>query len=77
MLPILIYGFQSLLNHLWFSCKVDFSGRITQQLIIRSHEGPDARAGQDDFGDMLSGHSFDHDGESGTLYTLFSAPDYT
>lgn len=50
---------------------------LAEQLIIRSHEGPDARAGRDDdFGDMLSGYSIDHDGESGRLYTLFSAPDY-
>ncbi|CAJ1955458.1 unnamed protein product [Sphenostylis stenocarpa] len=42
-----------------------------------SHEGPDARAGRDDdLGDMLCGYSIDHDGESGKLCTLFSAPDY-
>lgn len=49
---------------------------LSAQLIIRSQEGPDARAGRDEFGDMLSGYSIDHDGESGKLYTLFSAPDY-
>nr|KYP58399.1 Serine/threonine protein phosphatase 7 [Cajanus cajan] len=51
--------------------------RSIDALIIRSHEGPDARAGRDDdFGDMFSGYSIDHDGESGKLYTLFSAPHY-
>ncbi|XP_062087708.1 uncharacterized protein LOC133794484 isoform X2 [Humulus lupulus] len=57
-------------------CTEAFLKQSNLKLIIRSHEGPDARAGQDDFGDMLSGYSMDHDGESGTLYTLFSAPDY-
>ncbi|KAK7335862.1 hypothetical protein VNO80_27963 [Phaseolus coccineus] len=47
------------------------------QLIIRSHEGPDAMAGgDDDLGDMLSGYNRDHDGELRKLCTLFSAPDY-
>lgn len=45
-------------------------------MIIRSHEGPDGRVGQDDFGDMMNGYSLDHVVESGKLYTLFSAPDY-
>lgn len=34
------------------------------------------RAGQHHLGDMLNGYCMDHDGESGKLYTLFSAPDY-
>ncbi|KAG4978863.1 hypothetical protein JHK86_038337 [Glycine max] len=58
-------------------CTEAFLKQYNLKLIIRSHEGPDARAGRDDdFGDMLSGYSIDHDGESGRLYTLFSAPDY-
>ncbi|XP_030490635.2 uncharacterized protein LOC115706989 isoform X2 [Cannabis sativa] len=57
-------------------CTEAFLKQSNLKLILRSHEGPDARAGQDDFGDMLSGYSMDHHGESGTLYTLFSAPDY-
>ncbi|KAI5413733.1 hypothetical protein KIW84_058043 [Lathyrus oleraceus] len=57
-------------------CTEAFLKQHNLKLIIRSHEGPDARAGRDDFGDMLNGYSIDHDGESGKLYTLFSAPDY-
>ncbi|CAL0322086.1 unnamed protein product [Lupinus luteus] len=53
-----------------------FLALLAWKLIIRSHEGPDARAGRDGFVDMLSGYSMDHEGESGKLYTLFSAPDY-
>ncbi|XP_028774403.1 serine/threonine-protein phosphatase 7 isoform X2 [Neltuma alba] len=63
---------------LWWGpdCTEAFLKQNRLKLIIRSHEGPDARVGQDDFGDMLCGYSLDHDGESGKLYTLFSAPDY-
>lgn len=64
---------------LWWGpdCTEAFLKQHNLKLIIRSHEGPDARAGRDDdFGDMLSGYSIDHNGESGKLYTLFSAPDY-
>ncbi|KAL2332259.1 hypothetical protein Fmac_019840 [Flemingia macrophylla] len=64
---------------LWWGpdCTEAFLKQHNLKLIIRSHEGPDARAGRDDdFGDMLSGYGIDHDGESGKLYTLFSAPDY-
>ncbi|KAG4955483.1 hypothetical protein JHK85_041863 [Glycine max] len=57
-------------------CTEAFLKQHNLKLIIRSQEGPDARAGRDEFGDMLSGYSIDHDGESGKLYTLFSAPDY-
>lgn len=46
------------------------------QLIIRSHEGPDARTGADDARNMLNGYSKDHDTVSGELYTLFTAPNY-
>lgn len=46
------------------------------QLIIRSHEGPDARTGQDDARNMLNGYSKDHDVVSGKMYTLFTAPSY-
>ncbi|XP_057458115.1 serine/threonine-protein phosphatase 7-like isoform X3 [Lotus japonicus] len=63
---------------LWWGpdCTEAFLKQHNLKLIIKSHEGPDARADRDDFGDMLSGYSIDHDGESGKLYTLFSAPDY-
>ncbi|TVU05168.1 hypothetical protein EJB05_48321 [Eragrostis curvula] len=57
---------------------------ITQQflrtnnlkLIIRSHEGPDARDKRHDLLGMDKGYTIDHDGECGKLITLFSAPDY-
>ncbi|VVA24044.1 PREDICTED: serine/threonine-phosphatase [Prunus dulcis] len=63
---------------LWWGpeCTEDFLKQSNLKLIIRSHEGPDVRADQDEFGDMLSGYSLDHVGESGKLYTLFSASDY-
>ncbi|PON96174.1 Serine/threonine-specific protein phosphatase/bis(5-nucleosyl)-tetraphosphatase [Trema orientale] len=57
-------------------CTEAFLKQSNLKLIIRSHEGPDARDGQDDFEDMLSGYSMDHVEESGKLYTLFSAPNY-
>uniref|UniRef100_A0A2N9HCA4 Serine/threonine-protein phosphatase n=1 Tax=Fagus sylvatica TaxID=28930 RepID=A0A2N9HCA4_FAGSY len=63
---------------LWWGpdCTEAFLKMSKLKLIIRSHEGPDVRAGQHLFGDMLSGYSLDHDGEIGKLYTLFSAPNY-
>ncbi|XP_059458086.1 serine/threonine-protein phosphatase 7-like isoform X2 [Corylus avellana] len=63
---------------LWWGpdCTEAFLKMSKLKLIIRSHEGPDVRAGQHHLGDMLSGYCMDHDGESGKLYTLFSAPDY-
>lgn len=46
------------------------------QLVIRSHEGPDARDKRSDLGGMDVGYTIDHVVESGKLITLFSAPDY-
>jgi len=47
------------------------------RLVIRSHEGPDARDKREGMQDMLSGWSVDHVCPSGArLATLFSAPDY-
>jgi serine/threonine-protein phosphatase 5 len=46
------------------------------QLILRSHEGPDAREDRTDMGDMLEGWTLDHDTPAGRLMTVFSAPDY-
>lgn len=46
------------------------------QLIIRSHEGPDARDKRDDLAGMDVGYTVDHVVESGKLITVFSAPDY-
>ncbi|XP_030490639.2 serine/threonine-protein phosphatase 7 inactive homolog isoform X1 [Cannabis sativa] len=57
-------------------CTEAFLKQSNLKLIIRSHEGPDARDGRDGFEDMLSGYSTDHVEESGKLYTLFSAPNY-
>jgi serine/threonine-protein phosphatase 5 len=49
---------------------------LLSQLIIRSHEGPDAREKRPGFGGMEEGYTIDHVVESGKLITLFSAPDY-
>ena len=47
------------------------------QLILRSHEGPDARyLITDPAKNMRRGYSLDHDTSAGQLYTVFSAPDY-
>lgn len=46
------------------------------QLIIRSHEGPDAREKRSGLSGMERGYTIDHEVASGKLITLFSAPDY-
>ena len=47
------------------------------KLIIRSHEGPDAREDKPEMSSIQSGFCIDHDlGEDGKLVTIFSAPDY-
>jgi len=46
------------------------------KLIIRSHEGPDARDKRHDLLEMDNGYTIDHEVECGKLITLFSAPDY-
>ncbi|KAK6922488.1 Calcineurin-like phosphoesterase domain, ApaH type, partial [Dillenia turbinata] len=46
------------------------------KLIIRSHEGPDAREKRPGLAGMGEGFTIDHIVESGKLITLFSAPDY-
>ena len=61
-----------------------FGPSITEQflkendlkLILRSHEGPDARADRPEMGNMLDGWTEDHITSSGRLMTIFSAPDY-
>ena len=46
-------------------------------LVLRSHEGPDAREDRENMPDMDGGFSVDHDIEGvGKLCTVFSAPDY-
>lgn len=45
-------------------------------MIIRSHEGPDARDKRSELGGMEKGYTIDHVVTSGQLITIFSAPDY-
>jgi len=48
------------------------------RLVLRSHEGPDARDGRacDGMAGVLGGYAVDHAGPGGRLCTVFSAPDY-
>ena len=46
------------------------------RLLLRSHEGPDARDGRDGMAGVLGGWALDHSGPHGSLYTVFSAPSY-
>jgi len=46
------------------------------KLIIRSHEGPDAREARPEMPHMLEGYTTDHETAEGNLMTVFSAPDY-
>ncbi|KAI3462279.1 hypothetical protein Pfo_018942 [Paulownia fortunei] len=57
-------------------CTEEFLKKFNFKLIIRSHEGPDARDKRPDLGGMDVGYTIDHIVESGKLITLFSAPDY-
>ncbi|KAM1605823.1 hypothetical protein PS2_026519 [Malus domestica] len=57
-------------------CTEDFLKKFQLKLIIRSHEGPDARDKRPGLGGMDNGYTIDHVVESGKLITLFSAPDY-
>lgn len=57
-------------------CTEKFLKRFQFKLIIRSHEGPDAREKRPALGGMDDGYTVDHVVESGKLITLFSAPDY-
>lgn len=57
-------------------CTEEFLKRFKLKLIIRSHEGPDAREKRPGLGGMDEGYTIDHDVESGKLITVFSAPDY-
>lgn len=54
----------------------DFLLENNLNLIIRSHEGPDARFDRSDMPSMMNGYSVDHIVENGKLVTVFSAPDY-
>ncbi|OIW09610.1 hypothetical protein TanjilG_28209 [Lupinus angustifolius] len=57
-------------------CTEEFLKKYQLKLIIRSHEGPDAREKRDGFDGMAEGYTIDHIVESGKLVTVFSAPDY-
>ncbi|MCD7458459.1 Serine/threonine-protein phosphatase 7 [Datura stramonium] len=57
-------------------CTEDFLKKLNLKLIIRSHEGPDAREKRHGMKGMDQGYTIDHDVQSGKLITLFSAPDY-
>lgn len=57
-------------------CTEDFLNKYHLKLIIRSHEGPDAREKRPGLSRMDEGYTIDHVVESGKLITLFSAPDY-
>ncbi|CAO2195400.1 unnamed protein product [Urochloa humidicola] len=46
------------------------------KLIVRSHEGPDARDEHIELSGMNNGFTIDHQVNSGKLITVFSAPDY-
>jgi serine/threonine-protein phosphatase 5 len=41
------------------------------RLVLRSHEGPDAREGRDDMQPMSGGYTLDHDTPAGKLMTVF------
>ncbi|XP_068647275.1 serine/threonine-protein phosphatase 7-like isoform X1 [Aristolochia californica] len=58
------------------NCTNEFLKKYHLKLIIRSHEGPDAREKRPGLGEMQNGYTIDHDVESGKLITVFSAPDY-
>ncbi|KAI8031726.1 Serine/threonine-protein phosphatase 7 [Camellia lanceoleosa] len=57
-------------------CTDEFLKKFNLKLIIRSHEGPDAREKRSDLAGMDEGYTIDHVVDSGKLITLFSAPDY-
>ncbi|KAF3444332.1 hypothetical protein FNV43_RR14022 [Rhamnella rubrinervis] len=58
------------------NCTEMFLKQNNLKLIIRSHEGPEARVGRPGFAGMDKGFTIDHEVESGKLITVFSAPDY-
>ena len=41
------------------------------RLILRSHEGPDARVDREDLASMENGYTLDHDTPAGKLFTVF------
>ncbi|KAH8951616.1 hypothetical protein BDL97_09G037700 [Sphagnum fallax] len=57
-------------------CTQEFLEKHKLKLIVRSHEGPDARDKRSGMEDMDKGYTIDHVVKAGKLITLFSAPDY-
>ncbi|KAG0473872.1 hypothetical protein HPP92_015729 [Vanilla planifolia] len=57
-------------------CTENFLSKYHLKVIIRSHEGPDARDKRQFLKGIQDGYTIDHEVESGQLITLFSAPDY-
>eukprot|EP00271_Cylindrocystis_brebissonii_P006699 TRINITY_DN1947_c0_g1_i1.p1 TRINITY_DN1947_c0_g1~~TRINITY_DN1947_c0_g1_i1.p1 ORF type:complete len:435 (-),score=60.05 TRINITY_DN1947_c0_g1_i1:314-1618(-) len=57
-------------------CTQSFLLQNKLKLIVRSHEGPDARLKQPEMESMAQGFTIDHVVQAGRLITLFSAPDY-
>ena len=47
------------------------------RMIVRSHEGPDARFGREDMLGMDSGYTLDHDTEAGVPHPLLNPYIYT
>eukprot|EP00245_Coleochaete_scutata_P004177 TRINITY_DN1644_c0_g2_i1.p1 TRINITY_DN1644_c0_g2~~TRINITY_DN1644_c0_g2_i1.p1 ORF type:complete len:477 (-),score=70.18 TRINITY_DN1644_c0_g2_i1:341-1771(-) len=54
----------------------EFLSQHGLKLIVRSHEGPDAREKRANMQPMDEGFTIDHVVDAGQLITLFSAPDY-
>ncbi|XP_024517518.1 serine/threonine-protein phosphatase 7 isoform X1 [Selaginella moellendorffii] len=57
-------------------CTQEFMDKHKLKLIVRSHEGPDARQKRPEMASMDKGYTIDHVVKAGKLITLFSAPDY-
>ena len=76
MVPIFLNGVRTCQLSCSSSNCADLLDFFVCKLIIRSHEGPDARDKRPGLGGMDQGYTIDHIVESGKLITLFSAPDY-
>eukprot|EP00899_Mesostigma_viride_P022497 jgi/Mesvir1/3431/Mv11929-RA.1 len=57
-------------------CTQQFLTENGLRLVVRSHEGPDARERRPEMQSMEGGFAIDHSVAAGALVTLFSAPDY-
>ncbi len=63
-------------HQLQIACWQRFLEENGLRLVLRSHEGPDARYRRDDLPSMAAGFTIDHVTPAGRLMTVFSAPDY-